>query len=78
MTYYLVQDVDDDTFVVVTETSASEHWSHSIRDALATRMRSYGGHSAQNFVNGYPREYYKLLYSSSNPIQLDDIPELLL
>lgn len=78
MTYHLVHDIDDDTFVVVTEILASDHWSHSIQDALSTRIRPYEGHSAQYFVNGYPREYYKLLYSSSNPIQLDDIPELLI
>lgn len=78
MTYYLVQDTDDCTFVVVTETRASECWSNSIQAALTTHMRAYEGHSAQNFINGYPREYYKLLYSSPNPIILDDIPELLI
>ena len=78
MKYHLVQDVDDDTFVVVTETLASKHWSNSVQDALATCMQSYEGHSAQKFVAGYPFEYYKLLYSSPNPITLDDIPELFL
>lgn len=76
--YYLVTDMSDDTFVIVTETHASESWSHSVRDVLLTPMRYYSSHSAQNFVDGLRRPYYKLLYSSPNPITADDIPELFL
>lgn len=79
LVYYLVTDTFDDTFVIVTETHASVSWSHSVRDVLLTPMRYYSSHSAQNFVDGLCRPYYyKLLYSSPNPITADDIPELLI
>lgn len=79
MTYFLVQDTADATYVIATETLASNHWSDSIREAVNKPLRSYVGHSAQKFVRGQ-RDYpdYKLLYSSPNPITLDDIPELLI
>lgn len=76
--YYLVTDRSDNTFVIVTETHASAAWSNSVRDTLLTPMRYYSSHSAQNFVDGLPRPYYKLLYSSPNPITADDISELLI
>ena len=77
MTYYLVQDTSDHTYVITTETLASEHWSNSMCETVNTPLRAYVDHSAQKFVRGqrgYPD--YRLLYSSPNPIVLDDIPEL--
>ena len=76
--YYLVADISDNTFVVVTQTHASTNWCNSVGEALQARMRYYSNHSARNFVDGLRRPYYKLLYSSPNPITADDIPELLI